>query len=98
MIQNAFAAALVIYAVLVGVVLEECVFLAPYRGRIWTEFGEALVWLSLLLILNFFAAIYGLLRKLALKDTGDKLTHLEKQHRGRTTISEELTEKILERK
>jgi H+/Cl- antiporter ClcA len=98
MIQNALAAALVIYAVLVAVLLKECVFLASDRGRIWTEYGEHLVWLSLLLILNLFAAIYCLLRKLALKDTGDKLSHLEKQLRGRTTISEELTERILQRK
>jgi hypothetical protein len=96
-IRNAMAAALVIYAALAGFVLKECMFLAPLRARIWDEFGERMVWLSLLVILNLFAGVYALLRKLALKDTGDKLSHVEKQLRGRTTISEELTERILKR-
>jgi hypothetical protein len=46
---------------------------------------------------NVFAGCYVFFRRLSLKDTGDKLAHLEKQLRGRLTISEELTERILER-
>ncbi len=97
MLQNALAGSLPIYAFLLGVVLKECVFLAPHRDHIWTQYGQAFIWLSLLLIGNIFAAVYAFLRKLSLKDTGDKLAHLEKQLRGRATISEELTERILER-
>ncbi len=98
MIRNALAAALVAYLVLVGIVLKECAFLAPLRRAIWDEYGERLLWLSALLILNLFGAIYGALRTLALRNTGDKLSHLEKQLRGGTTISAELTERILQRK
>jgi hypothetical protein len=98
MIRNALAAALILYLVVAGVVLKECVFLAPYRAVLWKEYAAPALWWSLLLILNLFAALYSSFRKLALKDTGDKLTHLEKQLRGRTTISGELTERILKRK
>jgi di/tricarboxylate transporter len=98
MIRNALASALIVYLAILGVVLKECVFLAPYRLLLWNEYAVAAAWWSLLLIMNLFAALYSVFRKLALKDTGDKLTHLEKQLRGRTTMSGELTERILERK
>ena len=98
MIRNALALAIVIYAVLLMVLLKECAFLGPVGGLIWQRYGEALIWSSAIFIINMFAAAYALLRKLALKDTGDKLSHLEKQLRGRTTVSEELTERILQRK
>ena len=59
MIQNALGATLIIYAVLVGVVLKECIFLAPLRNQIWREYGTSLVIFSLVMILNLFAAIYA---------------------------------------
>lgn len=98
MIRNALAAALLIYVVLVAVVLNECVFLASIRGEIWSELWKEIVGFSIVVVLNVFAGIYAVLRRLALKDTGDKLSHLEKQLRGRQTISEELTERILHRR
>ena len=98
MIRNALAAALLIYVVLVAVVLNECVFLASIRGEIWSELWKEIVGFSMVVVLNVFAGIYAVLRRLALKDTGDKLSHLETQLRGRQTISEELTERILHRR
>ena len=98
MIQNALAGAIFVYAVIAGVLLKECVFLAPLRGPLWEEFGAWIVGFSLVLILNLFAGLYLLFRKLALKNTGDKLSHLEKQLRGSASLSEELTERILLRK
>ena len=98
MIQTALAIALVLYVAIAGVMLKECAFLMPFRVIIWEQCGEILLWFSLALVLNLFAGIYAVLRKLALKDTGDKLSHLEKQLRGRTSISDELTERILQRK
>ena len=98
MIRNALLATLIVYVVLVGYLLNECQFLAPARWLIWEQYGERLLWFSVVLVLNLFAGILGVLRRLELKDTGDKLTHLEKQLRGRTTVSEELTERILQRK
>ena len=98
MLQNALIASCLIYAVLLGVVLKECVFLAKYRELIWNQYGERILWFSVFLLLNLFGGIYQILRKLFLEDTGDRLAHLEKQLRGRATISEELTERILQRK
>jgi len=98
MIRNAVAAALVAYVIITGVVLKECIFLAPYRSVIWEIYGPTAMAVSGVLILNLFAAFYVALRKLALKDTGDKLAHLERQLRGSGTVSQELTDRILERK
>jgi len=94
MIQNALAGAIVVYAVIAGVLLKECVFLAPLRASLWEQFGTWIIGFSLVLILNLFAGFYLLFRKLALKNTGDKLSHLEKQLRGNASVSEELTERI----
>jgi putative copper export protein len=98
MMHPSLGLALVVYFILLAAVVKECMFLAPLRSEIWAEYGEAFVYLSLVFVLNLVAAFYGLLRKIALSDTGDKLSHLEKQLRGRSSISEELTERIMEQK
>jgi uncharacterized membrane protein YbhN (UPF0104 family) len=98
MIQNALAIAVIVYGVLVLAVLGHCTFLLPFKITIWKQYANVLLSLSAVLILNLFAASYLLLRRLGLRDTGDKLSHLEKQLRGSRTISEELTERIKQRK
>ena len=98
MMQTALGTALGLYIVLLAVVLKECAFLNVFRWEIWREFGEAFLYFSLAIVLNLFAGIYAVLRTVALNNTGDKLSHLEKQLRGRTTISAELTERIREQK
>jgi len=95
MIRNALATAIVVYAILAVAVLRECAPLARAWLQIWEGYGIWLLGFSALLILNLFAAVYAVMRKLALKDTGDKLAHLEKQLRGKETISSELTKQIL---
>ena len=96
MIRTTLAISFTLYAVLVGTLLKECAFLSPLRKLIWETYQGPIVWFSALLLLNLCATIYLLLRKVALKDTGDKLAHLEKQLRGQATISRELTERILD--
>lgn len=98
MIRTAFATSLGMFVVLVGWMGKECLFLAEYRYFIWQNYGEGIVCFSLLFYLNLFAGVYGVLRKFALKDTGEKLSHVEKQLRGRTSISDELSERIMQRK
>lgn len=98
MIQNALAVAVTVYAILAAIVLKECVFLAPLRRIIWEEYGSWLMWFSAALVLNLFSVAYVLIRKLALNDTGEKLAHLEKQLRGKASISEELSRQILEQR
>lgn len=98
MIRNALAVAVVVYAALALFVLGQCSFLMPVKIAIWSQYAEVLLWVSVALILNLSAVTYLLLRRLGLRDTGDKLSHLEKQLRGERTISEELTERIQQRK
>ena len=98
MIQNALAGAIFVYAIIAGVLLKECVFLAPLRSPLWAQFGTSIVAFSLVLILNLLAVFYLLFRRLALKNTGDKLSHLEKHLRGSASVSDEVTERILLRK
>jgi hypothetical protein len=98
MIRNTLAISFTIYALFVVVILKECTFLAPLRRAIWETYERQIVCFSVVLLLNLCATVFGLLRKVMLKDTGDKLAHLEKQLRGRATISGELTERILDRK
>jgi hypothetical protein len=96
MIRNTLAISCTLYVVLVGFLLKECAFLSPLRKPIWETYQRPIVWFSVVLLLNLCATVYLLLRKVALKDTGDKLAHLEKQLRGQATISRELTQRILD--
>lgn len=95
MIRNTLVIVSVLYAALAAAILKECAFLVALRKLIWESYERPILCFSGLLLLNMSAGIYALLRRLALNDTGDKLAHLEKQLRGRATISEELTERIL---
>lgn len=98
MIQTAlFTTALACLAIGV-VLLRELVFLAPLKAYIWEHYSREILSFSGVLALNLLCLIYGFIRWTRLQDTGDKLKHLEKQLRGKETISEELTARILERK
>lgn len=98
MIQTALIATLAVCAALVSVLAQELSFLAPIKGYIWEHYSERILVFSGVLISNLFCLFYGVIRWTRLHDTGDKLKHLEKQLRGKETISEELTDRILERK
>ena len=95
MIRTTLAITCTIYVILAGLLLKECIFLSPLKKEIWASYQAPFAWFSALLLLNLGATIYMLLRRLALKDTGAKLAHLEKQLRGKETVSRELTERIL---
>jgi hypothetical protein len=95
MIRTTLAIACTLYVVLAGLILKECAFLSPLKKEIWASYQGHIAWFSALLLLNLGATIYLLLRRLSLKDTGAKLAHLEKQLRGKATVSRELTERIL---
>ena len=54
-------------------------FLVPYRHILFHQYGSVLLlWLAILFI-NVFATLYAMQRKFFLKDTGRKLSHLDKQ-------------------
>ena len=95
MIRTTFAISCTLYLVLAGTLLKECAFLSPLRREIWETYQGQIAWFSGLFLVNLGATVYLLLRYFALKDTGAKLAHVEKQLRGKATISKELTERIL---
>ena len=94
MIANAILAATVIsLAVLFGL-LQTCAFLIPFRSLIWAHYLQVLALWGGLAFLNLCAACVALSRALLLKDTGQKLAHLEKQLRTGSPLSAELAARL----
>ena len=59
--------------------LGELKFLIPYRHVLFHRYGTTLLLWCAILSVNVFAAIYALERKFFLKDTGRKLSHVDRQ-------------------
>ena len=67
--------------------LGELKFFIPYKTVLFHEYGTAILLYLATLFLNLFAATFVLNRKFFLKDTGRKLSHLDKQlHAGQTEV------------
>jgi hypothetical protein len=94
MLANSFFAASVVTLGIGFYLLEECRFLIPGRSLLVHEYGYAISLFALLVFLNLLAGFFALGRRFFLKDTGKKLAHLEKQLRGRESISAELSQRI----
>jgi len=54
-------------------------FLIPYRHILVHQYGVVLFLGTTVLFVNVFAAVYVIQRKFFLKDTGRKLSHVDKQ-------------------
>jgi len=79
MIANtAFLAALTVFLLIVWLA-EELSFLAPYKVALFRLHGAVIGGATLLVFLNLCALYYGLARWLFLRDTGRKLTHVDRQ-------------------
>jgi hypothetical protein len=90
MIANAaFIAALTVFA-LVTWLASELTFLAQYRAFLLREYGSLIAGAVLLLFFNLVATYYALGRWLFLRDTGRKLTHLDRQLAGSDALFDEL--------
>lgn len=96
MIKNAFLATTVLFLALGFFLMQECSFLVPFRALLIEKYGSTIVGFAAMLFLNLFAAVYVSARKLFLNDTGRKLAHLEKQLRTGGTISEELSQRLID--
>jgi len=59
--------------------LGELKFLVPYRHVLFHNYGQTLLLWFAILFVNLFAAVYALERKFFLKDTGRKLSHVDRQ-------------------
>jgi hypothetical protein len=79
MIANALILTIALLLALGFWLLGELKFLIPYRRILVHQYGGAiLAWIAVLFT-NVFAAVFALQRKFFLKDTGRKLTHVDKQ-------------------
>ena len=59
--------------------LEELKFMAPYKTVLFHAYGRTLLIAVAVLFLNVFGAALAINRKFFLKDTGRKLSHLDRQ-------------------
>ena len=96
MITSALFAATVCLLAALLYVLQECTFLVPYRRLIWLKYAPTIATFAGVLLANLFAFFYLLIRTAFLKDTGQKLAHLEKELRSGGAISEELAKRLEE--
>jgi hypothetical protein len=83
MIPNAL---MLTIAILLGYgfwLLDQLKFMAPYRTVLLHSYGPTLLVAFVVLFLNVFGAALLLQRKFFLKDTGRKLSHLDRQFQVR---------------
>lgn len=59
--------------------LDELKFMAPYKTVLFRAYGHTLLIAVAVLFLNVFGAALAINRKFFLKDTGRKLSHLDRQ-------------------
>jgi hypothetical protein len=79
MVANALLLTLAFLLAIAFYLMGELRFLVPYRAFLLHEYGAALAVFFGFLFLNFFAGAFILIRKFFLKDTGRKLSHVDKQ-------------------
>jgi len=62
-------------------------FFVPYKLVLWRAYATPILTYVAILSVNVFAAAFVFIRKFFLKDTGRKLSHLDKQlHLGETEV------------
>jgi len=79
MLANALLLSLVLLLATAFYLMGELKFLIPYRAFLFREYGWVLAVFFSGLFLNLFAGAYALIGKFLLKDTGRKLSHIDKQ-------------------
>jgi hypothetical protein len=78
-IANALIVTIAILLAVGFYLMSQLRFLIPYRPILIHQYGSViLVWLAVVFV-NLFAAVYVIQRKFLLKDTGRKLSHIDKQ-------------------
>jgi hypothetical protein len=87
------AATLVMVAILFGL-MDVCVYLRPHRAVLLRDYGPVIAGAAAVLFVNLTALFYAVNRLFFLKDTGRKLAHVEKQLRSRSTIAQELSDRL----
>ena len=97
MIGDALLLAITFFIGLAVVLLERLKFLAPYKYSLFHLYGNDIGLFALLLFLNSFSLFFVILRRFRLKNTGQKLMHLDKQVKtGHSALSQEIQERYEE--
>jgi len=87
MIANALLITIAILLALGFWLMGELRFLVPYKLVLWRAYATPILAYIGILSVNVFSAAFILVRKFFLKDTGRKLSHLDKQlHVGQTDL------------
>lgn len=79
MIANALILTIALLLALGFWLMDELKFLIPYRHILQHQYGGVILAWAAVLFVNVFAAVYVIQRKFFLKDTGRKLSHIDKQ-------------------
>ena len=79
MIANAAFLAVLTVFLFVGWLAGEVSFLAPYKAVLFRRYGTYILSGVVLLFFNALGLYYGVIRWLFLRDTGRKLTHIDRQ-------------------
>ena len=79
MIASALIITIALLLALVFWLMGELKFFAPYKLVLWREYATPILTYVAVLSVNVFAAAFVFIRKFFLKDTGRKLSHLDKQ-------------------
>lgn len=79
MIANALLLTLAILLAYGFWLLDELRFMARYKAVLFHAYGPTILISVAVLFINVFAAAFALQRRFFLKDTGRKLSHLDKQ-------------------
>jgi len=83
MIANALLMTLAIFLAYVFWLMDQLKFMAPYKAVLFDAYGTPILLSAAVLFLNIFGACLLLQRKFLLKDTGRKLSHIDRQFRFR---------------
>jgi hypothetical protein len=87
MVANALLVTIVLLLALGFWLLGELKCFIPYKGVLLREYGTFISGYLAALFVNLFAAAFAFNRKFFLKDTGRKLSHLDKQmHAGESDL------------
>jgi hypothetical protein len=87
MIANALLVTIAILLALGFWLMGELKFFVPYKLVLWRTYQTPILAYAGALSVNLFALVFILIRKFFLKDTGRKLSHLDKQlHLGQTDV------------
>jgi hypothetical protein len=79
MIANALIVTIAILLALAFWLMGELKFFIPYRFILYHQYGGVILAGIAIVFANVFAAVYAVQRKFFLKDTGRKLSHMDKQ-------------------